>query len=48
MRASVELRNSELLTDPRGEVLRRHGVAHVFNSWTQMPTIGTSSTFRGP
>ena len=40
-RYAVELRNAELLTASHGEVLRRHGVAHVFNSWTEMPPIGT-------
>jgi uncharacterized protein YecE (DUF72 family) len=39
-RYAVELRNPELLTDLHGAVLARHGVAHVFNSWTGMPTIG--------
>ena len=39
-RYGVELRNPELLTGVHGEVLRRHGVAHVFNSWTEMPPIG--------
>jgi uncharacterized protein YecE (DUF72 family) len=39
-RYAVELRNAELLTDLHGDVLRRHRVAHVFNSWTRMPTIG--------
>jgi uncharacterized protein YecE (DUF72 family) len=39
-RYAVELRNPELLTGPHGEVLKRHGVAHVFNSWTEMPAIG--------
>ncbi len=39
-RYAVELRNSELLTGLHGEVLKRHGVAHVFNSWTEMPPIG--------
>jgi uncharacterized protein YecE (DUF72 family) len=39
-RYAVELRNPELVTDVHGEVLRRHGVAHVFNSWTEMPPIG--------
>jgi uncharacterized protein YecE (DUF72 family) len=39
-RYGVELRNAELLTDLHGEVLKRHGVAHVFNSWTEMPSIG--------
>jgi uncharacterized protein YecE (DUF72 family) len=39
-RYAVELRNPELLHQAHGDVLRRHGVAHVFNSWTDMPTIG--------
>lgn len=39
-RYAVELRNPELLTDLHGLLLRRHGVAHVFNSWTEMPPIG--------
>jgi uncharacterized protein YecE (DUF72 family) len=39
-RYAVELRNPELLTDAHGTVLASHGVAHVFNSWTGMPTIG--------
>ena len=39
-RYAVELRNPELLTGLHGEVLKRHGVAHVFNSWTEMPPIG--------
>src|SRR5256714_8627230 len=39
-RYAVELRNAELLTDVHGAVLARHGVAHVFNSWNEMPSIG--------
>lgn len=39
-RYAVELRNPELLHDLHGLVLKRHGVAHVFNSWTDMPPIG--------
>jgi hypothetical protein len=39
-RYGVELRNPELLTDLHGEVLKKHGIAHVFNSWTEMPSIG--------
>jgi len=39
-RYAVELRNPELLEPAHGAVLRRHGVAHVFNSWTEMPPIG--------
>ena len=37
---SVELRNEEFLTPMYFAVLREHGVAHVFNSWTRMPPIG--------
>jgi uncharacterized protein YecE (DUF72 family) len=39
-RYAVELRNAELLHDLHGAVLREHGVAHVLNSWTEMPPIG--------
>lgn len=39
-RYAVELRNPELLTDIHGAALKAHGVAHVFNSWTEMPPIG--------
>jgi uncharacterized protein YecE (DUF72 family) len=39
-RYAVELRNAELFTDIHGDVLRHQGVAHVFNSWTEVPTIG--------
>jgi uncharacterized protein YecE (DUF72 family) len=39
-RYAVELRNAELLTDLHGAVLQEQGVAHVFNSWTEMPAIG--------
>ncbi|HEX4575460.1 MAG TPA: DUF72 domain-containing protein [Gemmatimonadales bacterium] len=39
-RYAVELRTPELLSDEHGAVLARHGVAHVFNSWAEMPTIG--------
>lgn len=36
----VEVRNESLLRAEYFECLRRHRVAHVFNSWTRMPTIG--------
>jgi hypothetical protein len=39
-RYAVELRNPELLTDIHGAVLKKYRVAHVFNSWTEMPPIG--------
>ncbi|MBA3894923.1 MAG: DUF72 domain-containing protein [Gemmatimonadales bacterium] len=37
---AVETRNEEFLTPMYFAVLREHGVAHVFNSWTRMPAIG--------
>ncbi len=39
-RYGVELRKPELLNDLQGDVLRRNGVTHVFNSWAEMPPIG--------
>jgi uncharacterized protein YecE (DUF72 family) len=46
-RYAVELRNPELLHDLHGAVLRRHRVAHVFNSWTEMPSIGAQLDLPG-
>lgn len=37
---AVELRNREFLRPEYFAVLRNHGVAHVFNSWTAMPRLG--------
>ena len=37
---AVEVRNEEFLTPMYFAVLREHGVAHVFSSWTRMPPIG--------
>jgi uncharacterized protein YecE (DUF72 family) len=37
---AVEIRNEEFLTPMYFAVLREHGVAHVFSSWTRMPSIG--------
>jgi uncharacterized protein YecE (DUF72 family) len=39
-RYAAEIRNPEFLTPPYFAVLREHGVAHVFNSWTRMPPVG--------
>jgi uncharacterized protein YecE (DUF72 family) len=39
-RYAVEVRNEEFLTPMYFAVLREHEVAHVFNSWTRMPSIG--------
>lgn len=37
---AVEVRNAEFLIPAYFAVLREHDVAHVFNSWTRMPSIG--------
>jgi len=37
---AVEIRNEEYLTPAYFAVLREHSVAHCFNSWTRMPSIG--------
>jgi uncharacterized protein YecE (DUF72 family) len=36
----VEMRNSSWLKPEYFECLARHGVTHVYNSWTEMPPIG--------
>ncbi len=36
---SVEVRNENLLQPEYFEMLRRHRVAHTFNSWTKMPPV---------
>ncbi len=35
----VEVRNANLLHAEHFDVLRRHGVAHVYNQWTLMPSV---------
>lgn len=46
-RYAVEVRNEEFLTPMYFAVLREHGVAHVFNSWTRMPPIGAQLDLPG-
>ena len=36
---SVEIRNDDYLDAAYFNVLRKHGVAHVFNSWNRMPPL---------
>lgn len=45
----VEVRNPEFLEPASGylDSLRRHGVAHCFNSWTRMPTVGEQMRISG-
>ncbi len=51
-RYGVEVRNPEFLSPPYLAVLREHNVAHVFNAWTRMPSIGeqvaTPGVFTAP
>jgi uncharacterized protein YecE (DUF72 family) len=37
---AVEIRNAEFLEPVYFDTLRKHNVAHLFNSWTRMPAIG--------
>ncbi|HEX5386719.1 MAG TPA: DUF72 domain-containing protein [Gemmatimonadales bacterium] len=46
-RYAVEIRNEDFLTPAYFAVLREHGVAHVLNSWTRMPSIGTQLDLPG-
>ena len=46
-RYAIELRNSELMSPSYFAVLREHGVGHVFNYWTAMPTIGAQAQLEG-
>ena len=46
-RYAVEIRNEEFLTPMYFAVLREHGVAHVFSSWTRMPPIGVQLDLPG-
>ena len=46
-RYAVEARNAEFLTPAYFAVLREHDVAHVFNSWTRMPSIGMQLDLKG-
>lgn len=43
----IELRNRDWLTPEYFECLARHQVAHVFNSWTKMPTVGAQLALPG-
>lgn len=39
-RYGVEIRNKNFLQPDYFEMLRRHGVTHIFNSWDAMPSVG--------
>jgi uncharacterized protein YecE (DUF72 family) len=44
---AVEVRNRGLLRAEYFEVLRRHGVAHTFNSWSRMPPVDEQTALAG-
>ena len=46
-RYAVEVRNPEFLTPAYFAVLRGHDVAHVFSSWTRMPSLGMQLDLAG-
>ena len=46
-RYAVEVRNREFLTAEYFQMLASHNVAHVFNHWTQMPSIGEQLAIEG-
>ena len=46
-RYAVEVRNREFLTAEYFQMLASHNVAHVFNHWTQMPSIGEQIAIEG-
>ena len=43
----VEIRNKEFLRPEYFEVLHRHGVTHVFNSWSGMPPVEEQMRIQG-
>jgi len=46
-RYAVEIRNPQYLRPPYFECLQAHGVAHVFNAWSRMPTIAEQMKIPG-
>lgn len=45
---AVELRDERLLTPAYGDLLARHGAAHVYNYWSAMPTPGAQAELLPP
>jgi uncharacterized protein YecE (DUF72 family) len=43
----VEIRNKNFLQPEYFDTLRAHGVAHVFNSWSRMPSVGEQLDLAG-
>jgi uncharacterized protein YecE (DUF72 family) len=43
----IEIRNRDYLTPEYFDVLAKHGVAHVYNSWTDMPSVNEQMAMAG-
>jgi uncharacterized protein YecE (DUF72 family) len=43
----IEIRNRDYLTPEYFAVLAKHGVAHVYNSWTDMPSVNEQMAMAG-
>ena len=43
----VEIRNKHFLQPEYFDTLKRHGVAHIFNSWTEMPPVSEQLALTG-
>ncbi|MGD1086945.1 MAG: DUF72 domain-containing protein [Verrucomicrobiota bacterium] len=46
-RYGVEIRNKHFLRPEYFDTLKRHGVAHIFNSWADMPPVGEQLALAG-
>lgn len=46
-RYAVEVRNRDFLTPEYFQMLSSHNVAHLFNHWTHMPSIGEQLSIKG-
>jgi uncharacterized protein YecE (DUF72 family) len=43
----VEIRNTNFLQPEYFSLLREHGIAHVYNNWSAMPTVGEQMAMEG-
>jgi uncharacterized protein YecE (DUF72 family) len=43
----VEMRNKHWLKPDYFDVLRKHGVAHIYNNWSEMPSVGEQMALAG-
>jgi uncharacterized protein YecE (DUF72 family) len=48
IRYGVEIRSKKLLGEDYFAILKRHNIAHCFNSWTRMPSVGEQLNLTDP